>query len=146
MEKARGVVREHASHDAPGPRHARACCARRRQGLQTATYFINGFKAYGLSGVQGQSPWPYDESDSKPLGIKPWHVDGDVLIRSIGARSMDATVRRFHFELKPNDKLVSLFLPGQLLDPARREAKQAGMPNQPFIRLALERAVQPKAP
>jgi predicted DNA binding CopG/RHH family protein len=69
-----------------------------------------------------------------------------VLIRSIGARSMDATVRRFHFELKPNDKLVSLFLPGQLLDPARREAKQAGMPNQPFIRLALERAVQPKAP
>jgi hypothetical protein len=43
-DKARGVVREHASHDAPGPRHARACCARR--------------------------PWPYDESNSKPLGIR----------------------------------------------------------------------------
>ncbi len=27
----------------------------------------NGSKAYGLSGVQGQSPWPYNESSSKPL-------------------------------------------------------------------------------
>jgi hypothetical protein len=30
----------------------------------------NGSKASGLSGVQGQRPWPYDESRSKPLGIR----------------------------------------------------------------------------
>ncbi len=26
------------------------------------------------SGVHGQSPWPYDESDSKPLGIRAYSM------------------------------------------------------------------------
>jgi predicted DNA binding CopG/RHH family protein len=50
-----------------------------------------------------------------------------------------------HFELQPKDKTVNLRLPGPLLDAVRREAKQAGVPYQRFIRLALERAVLPKA-
>jgi predicted DNA binding CopG/RHH family protein len=54
--------------------------------------------------------------------------------------------RMVHFELKPKDKTVNLRLPGKLLDAVRREAERTGIPYQRFIRLALERAVHPKAP
>ena len=46
------------------------------------------------------------------------------------------------FELKPKNKSVNLRLPEQLLSAVRKEAKNAGMPYQRFIRMALERAVQ----
>lgn len=46
------------------------------------------------------------------------------------------------FEMKPKDKSVNLRLPEQLLEAVRRRARDAGIPYQRFIRLALERAVQ----
>ena len=49
------------------------------------------------------------------------------------------------FELKPKDKAISLRLPELLLNNVRKQAKRAGVPYQRFIRMALERAVQPKA-
>ena len=48
------------------------------------------------------------------------------------------------FELKPKDKSISLRLPEPLLNNVRSQAKRAGVPYQRFIRMALERAVQPK--
>jgi predicted DNA binding CopG/RHH family protein len=48
------------------------------------------------------------------------------------------------FELKPKDKAISLRLPELLLNNVRSQAKRAGVPYQRFIRMALERAVQPK--
>ena len=48
------------------------------------------------------------------------------------------------FELKPKDKSISLRLPEPLLNDVRSRAKRAGVPYQRFIRMALERAVQPK--
>jgi predicted DNA binding CopG/RHH family protein len=48
------------------------------------------------------------------------------------------------FEMKPKDKSISLRLPEPLLNSVRSQAKRAGMPYQRFIRMALERAVQPK--
>lgn len=49
------------------------------------------------------------------------------------------------FEMKRKDKSINLRLSEQLLDAVRREARRAGMPYQRFIRLMLERAVQPKS-
>jgi predicted DNA binding CopG/RHH family protein len=46
------------------------------------------------------------------------------------------------FEMKRKDKSVNLRLPGQLLEAVRRRARDAGIPYQRFIRLALERSVQ----
>jgi predicted DNA binding CopG/RHH family protein len=46
------------------------------------------------------------------------------------------------FEMKRKDKSVNLRLPGQLLEAVRRRARDAGIPYQRFIRMALERAVQ----
>ena len=46
------------------------------------------------------------------------------------------------FEMKPKDKSVNLRLPEQLLEAVRRRARDAGIPYQRFIRMALERAVQ----
>ena len=46
------------------------------------------------------------------------------------------------FELRRKDKSVSLRLPEGLLDQVRHRAKQAGMPYQRFIRMAIERALQ----
>jgi predicted DNA binding CopG/RHH family protein len=50
------------------------------------------------------------------------------------------------FELKRKDKSINLRLPEDLLDAVRSKAEHAGMPYQRFIRLALERAVNEKAP
>jgi CopG antitoxin of type II toxin-antitoxin system len=46
------------------------------------------------------------------------------------------------FEMKRKDKSVNLRLPQQLLEAVRRRARDAGIPYQRFIRMALERAVQ----
>ena len=46
------------------------------------------------------------------------------------------------FEMKSKDKSVNLRLPEQLLEAVRRRARDAGIPYQRFIRMALERAVQ----
>ncbi len=46
------------------------------------------------------------------------------------------------FEMKRKDKSVNLRLPEQLLEAVRRRARDAGIPYQRFIRMALERAVQ----
>jgi predicted DNA binding CopG/RHH family protein len=46
------------------------------------------------------------------------------------------------FEMKRKDKSVNLRLPAQLLEAVRRRARDAGIPYQRFIRMALERAVQ----
>ncbi len=48
------------------------------------------------------------------------------------------------FELKRKDKSINLRLPEMLLNAVRSRAKRAGVPYQQFIRMALERAVQPK--
>jgi predicted DNA binding CopG/RHH family protein len=48
------------------------------------------------------------------------------------------------FEMKRKDKSINLRLSEPLLAAVRREARRAGMPYQRFIRLTLERAVQPK--
>jgi predicted DNA binding CopG/RHH family protein len=45
------------------------------------------------------------------------------------------------FELRPKDKSVSLRLPEKLLEAVRLRARQAGMPYQRFIRMAIERAL-----
>jgi predicted DNA binding CopG/RHH family protein len=47
-------------------------------------------------------------------------------------------------ELKRKDKSINLRLPEMLLDAVRSRAERAGMPYQRFIRMALEKAVQPK--
>ncbi len=47
------------------------------------------------------------------------------------------------FELKRKDKSISLRLPEELLDEVRLNAKRVGIPYQRFMRLAIERAVQP---
>ena len=46
------------------------------------------------------------------------------------------------FEMKRKDKSVNLRLPEQLLEAVHRRARDAGIPYQRFIRMALERAVQ----
>jgi predicted DNA binding CopG/RHH family protein len=46
------------------------------------------------------------------------------------------------FEMKRKDKSVNLRLPEELLEAVRRRARDAGIPYQRFIRMALERAVQ----
>jgi predicted DNA binding CopG/RHH family protein len=46
------------------------------------------------------------------------------------------------FEMKRKDKSVNLRLPEQLLEAVRLRARDAGIPYQRFIRMALERAVQ----
>jgi predicted DNA binding CopG/RHH family protein len=46
------------------------------------------------------------------------------------------------FEMKRKDKSVNLRLPEQLLEAVQRRARDAGIPYQRFIRMALERAVQ----
>lgn len=46
------------------------------------------------------------------------------------------------FEMKPKDKSVNLRLPAQLLEAVQQRAKQAGIPYQRYIRMALERALQ----
>jgi predicted DNA binding CopG/RHH family protein len=46
------------------------------------------------------------------------------------------------FEMKRKDKSVNLRLPEQLLEAVRQRARDAGIPYQRFIRMALERAVQ----
>lgn len=48
------------------------------------------------------------------------------------------------FELKRKNKSINLRLPELLLDAVRVRAKQAGIPYQRFIRMTLEKAVQPK--
>jgi predicted DNA binding CopG/RHH family protein len=48
------------------------------------------------------------------------------------------------FEMKRKDKSINLRLSEPLLAAVRREARRAGIPYQRFIRLTLERAVQPK--
>lgn len=48
------------------------------------------------------------------------------------------------FELKRKDKSINLRLPELLLNAVRVRARQAGIPYQRFIRMALEKAVQPK--
>jgi predicted DNA binding CopG/RHH family protein len=45
------------------------------------------------------------------------------------------------FELKRKNKAVSLRLPEQLLEEVKSHARQAQMPVQRFIRLAIERAL-----
>ncbi|WP_293864071.1 BrnA antitoxin family protein [uncultured Alsobacter sp.] len=45
------------------------------------------------------------------------------------------------FELKPKDKAVSLRLPEPMLAAIRERARQAGIPYQRFIRMALEKAL-----
>ncbi|RAI32467.1 BrnA antitoxin family protein [Rhodoplanes serenus] len=49
------------------------------------------------------------------------------------------------FELKPKDRSVNLRLPADLLEAVRERAREAGIPYQRFIRMALERAVQPRS-
>ncbi|HEY0331254.1 MAG TPA: CopG family antitoxin [Rhodopseudomonas sp.] len=46
------------------------------------------------------------------------------------------------FEMKPKNKSVNLRLPAQLLAAVQQRAKQAGIPYQRYIRMALERALQ----
>ena len=46
------------------------------------------------------------------------------------------------FELRRKDKAVSLRLPEGLLAEVRERAKNAGIPYQRFIRMAIERALQ----
>ncbi len=53
--------------------------------------------------------------------------------------------RLVRFEMTPKDKSINLRLPGRLLDAVRAEAAREGMPYQRFIRLTLERALQPKS-
>lgn len=48
------------------------------------------------------------------------------------------------FELKRKDKSINLRLPELLLNAVRVRARQTGIPYQRFIRMALEKAVQPK--
>ena len=50
-------------------------------------------------------------------------------------------MKLLRFELRPKDKSVSLRLPEALLNEVRASAKQAGIPYQRFIRLAIERAL-----
>jgi predicted DNA binding CopG/RHH family protein len=51
------------------------------------------------------------------------------------------------FEMKPKDRSINLRLPEQLLTAVQTRAKQAGIPYQRFIRMALEHALQtPKLP
>jgi predicted DNA binding CopG/RHH family protein len=48
------------------------------------------------------------------------------------------------FELRRKDKSISLRLPEKLLEAVRGRARQAGMPYQRFIRMAIERALHPE--
>ncbi len=48
------------------------------------------------------------------------------------------------FELKRKDKSINLRLPEDLLNAVRDRAAKEGIPYQRFIRMALERAVQPR--
>jgi predicted DNA binding CopG/RHH family protein len=48
------------------------------------------------------------------------------------------------FELRRKDKSVSLRLPEKLLEAVRLRARQAGIPYQRFIRMAIERALHPE--
>jgi predicted DNA binding CopG/RHH family protein len=49
------------------------------------------------------------------------------------------------FELRRKDKSISLRLPEKLLEEVRVRARQAGMPYQRFIRMAIERALRPES-
>jgi predicted DNA binding CopG/RHH family protein len=48
------------------------------------------------------------------------------------------------FEMKAKDKSINLRLPEQLLNAVRNQAKRVGVPYQRFIRMALEKAIDPK--
>lgn len=54
-------------------------------------------------------------------------------------------MRAVRFELRKKDSSVHLRLPGPLLDEVKSHAQRAGIPMQRFIRMAIERAVSPKA-
>ena len=51
-----------------------------------------------------------------------------------------------HFELRREDKAVSLGLPAVLLDEVKRIAAQQGIPYQRFMRQAIERVVTTQPP
>ena len=48
------------------------------------------------------------------------------------------------FELRRKDKSISLRLPEHMLQAVRSRARQAGMPYQRFIRMAIKRALHPE--
>lgn len=50
-------------------------------------------------------------------------------------------MKPMRFELRHKDKSISLRLPEQLLEEVRNTAKQAGLPYQRFIRMAIEHAL-----
>ena len=47
------------------------------------------------------------------------------------------------FELRKNDRTVSLRLPEQLYEDIKHKAESVGIPYQRFIRMAIEKALQP---
>jgi predicted DNA binding CopG/RHH family protein len=48
------------------------------------------------------------------------------------------------FEIRRKNKSISLRLPEHLLEAVRSRARQAGVPYQRFIRMAIERALHPE--
>ena len=47
------------------------------------------------------------------------------------------------FELRKKDRAVSLRLPEQLYEAVKQKAESVGVPYQRFIRMAIEKALQP---
>ena len=48
------------------------------------------------------------------------------------------------FELRKKDRAVSLRLPEQLYEAVKQKAASVGVPYQRFIRMAIEKALQPE--
>ena len=48
------------------------------------------------------------------------------------------------FELRKKDRAVSLRLPEQLYEAVKQKAESLGLPYQRFIRMAIEKALQPR--
>jgi predicted DNA binding CopG/RHH family protein len=70
--------------------------------------------------------------------------DAETFVEAADLSAFDlsgATMVRF--ELQPKDKSINLRMPMSLFDAVRAEAQRAGLPYQRYIRLMLERAVQP---
>jgi len=79
-----------------------------------------------------KKPFPRFETD----------VEAETFVNEADLSGYDfSDMKPVRFELRPKDKSVSLRLPEALLDEVRASARQAGIPYQRFIRLAIERAL-----
>lgn len=83
----------------------------------------------------------------KPIPTFETDADAEAFVASADLTEFDLSGGRVvRFELRKKDASVHLRLPAPLLDEIRSRAKQADMPVQRFIRLAIEQAIHNPRP